>query len=142
MGFGREYRVFVQMDDISGHFPQWRYTPHNSVLGLLAFGGLVGFAAVWLVLSVGVFFAMRAYRRCGDAVDRAAALASVGMVVIYLLHCYGDMAIVSWHGVVLLAVALTAAGKLATWSGGWHGADVASARDAARVAFRPLVRGP
>jgi len=37
------------------------YIPHNSVLGLWAFGGLIGFALLWAVYPVGMFFTVRAY---------------------------------------------------------------------------------
>jgi hypothetical protein len=119
MGFGREYVQYVRGDDISQIFPQWRFIPHNSVLGLLAFGGVVGFTALWIFLSVGIFLAGRAYRVARDPVWRAAALTSIGVIVIFLLQCYGDMALVSWHSVFLLGPALAVAGKLATATGAW-----------------------
>ena len=41
-GFGHPYKIVVVMPDIS-FFTEWRYMPHNSVLGLWAFTGWLGF---------------------------------------------------------------------------------------------------
>lgn len=119
LGFGHEYQQFVENVDISGVFPQWRFIPHNSVLGLLAFGGLVGFTLLWAFLTVALHLAGRAYRRSGDPTLRAAALTVIGAVFVYLLQCYGDMGLVGWQSVFLVAPAVAVAGKLAAASGAW-----------------------
>ena len=105
--------------DISSIFPQYRYVPHNSVLGLLAFGGVVGLSAIFLTLGVGIFLAARAHRFAASPAERAAALAVIAAVVVYLVQCYGDMGIVSWTGVFTLAPALAVAARLATATGAW-----------------------
>jgi O-antigen ligase len=40
----------------------YRYAPHNSILEPWAYGGLVGFTALWSMLAVAVFPAARAAR--------------------------------------------------------------------------------
>jgi hypothetical protein len=130
-GFGHEYVEYVPNDDVSNVFPQWRFIPHNSILGLLAFGGLLGFTLLLLPLSTGVFLAARAYWRTHDPTRRAAALTSIAVVLIYLIQCYGDMGLISWHSVFLVSPALAAAAKLATASGAWP-----------VRARRPVVAGP
>ncbi|MFL5394969.1 MAG: O-antigen ligase family protein, partial [Myxococcales bacterium] len=120
IGFGHEYEQVSMGDDISHIFPQWKYIPHNSALGLFAFSGIPGFTAAWGVITVGVFFAARAFARARDPVWRAAALTSIATVVVYLIQCYGDMGFVSFHSVFLLAPSLAVAGKLSTACGAWR----------------------
>lgn len=118
-GLGHEYIEVIVGDDISHVFPQYRYIPHNSVLGMWAFGGVVGITCMWLVLSVAVFFAARAYRFAERADDRIAALTVICCILIYLLQAYGDMGVVSWTSVFVAAPALAIAGKLARATGAW-----------------------
>ena len=120
MGFGREYVQYTRGDDISHLFAQWRFIPHNSLLGLLAFGGVLGFTTLFAFLTVGLYLAARAYRATADPLLRSACLTVVSVAVVFLIQAYGDMAIVSWHGVFLLAPALAAAGKLASATGAWR----------------------
>ena len=121
-GFGHQYVEKVKAVDISDIFPQYRYVPHNSVLGLLAFGGIVGLSAIFLTLAVGVYLAARAHRCAATPAERAAALAAIASVVVYLVQSYGDMGLVSWMGVFTLGPALAVAARLATATGAWPSA--------------------
>ena len=56
---------------------QYEYMPHNSLLGVAVFGGLVGICGIWLVVPVAAFLAMRGYRGATRPVERAAAMAAV-----------------------------------------------------------------
>jgi hypothetical protein len=137
-GFGHEYVEKVRGMDIASIFAQYRFVPHNSVLGLLAFGGLLGLSGVFLALVVGVFLAARAHHFARSPGERAAALAVIATVVVYLIQSYGDMGLMSWAGLFVLAPALVVAAKLATATGAWpvapgdQGAVVASAADLRR----------
>jgi hypothetical protein len=121
-GFGHEYVEKVKAVDISSIFAQYRYVPHNSVLGLLAFGGVIGLSGVFLTLVVGVYLAARAHRFAGSPGPRAAGLAVISAVVVYLIQCYGDMGFMSWTGVFTIAPALVVAGQLASATGAWPSA--------------------
>jgi len=121
MGFGHEYTQYSAGDDLSEVFPQWRFIPHNSVLGLLAMGGLLGFFGIWQLLTVGLFLAGRAYQFARAPMQRAAALTAIGAVLAYFIQCYGDMGFVSWASVFLLAPALAMVGQIALASGAWPG---------------------
>jgi O-antigen ligase len=118
-GYGHGYIELVKLPDISQVYKLYRYVPHNSILGLWAYGGIVGFAALWSIYSVAIFFAARVYRRARDSGDRVAALASTGYIVVYLAHCYGDMALGSWTSVFTVAPALAVIGQLAVATGVW-----------------------
>jgi O-antigen ligase len=127
-GFGHEYVEYVAADTIAHTFPQYRYIPHNSLLGLWAFAGTVGFAAIWMPLAVAVFLALRSHDRARRPLDRAAALAVIATVVAFMGQAYGDMGLQSWEGSFLLALALSVAAQLAAAVGAWPAPSTALAR--------------
>lgn len=118
-GFGHEYEEVVLLPDISVEYPLYRYAPHNSVLGLLAYAGVVGFAGLWMFIPVGVFLAMRARRLAPDPRDQVALMTALGAIVAYLVHCYGDMGLGTWVSVFTVAPAIALIGKIAVASGAW-----------------------
>jgi hypothetical protein len=118
-GFGHQYHEFIPLPDISGAFEAYRYHPHNSVLGLWAFTGVIGFSGMWVMLAICVFLAARGYRFSTSPGERAAALSAIASVIIYTNQVWGDMGQVSWTGVFLVAPAMAVAGKLAVSSGAW-----------------------
>jgi hypothetical protein len=121
-GYGHEYIEAVRGDDISKIFPEYRYVPHNSYLGLLAFGGLLGYSGIVFELAMGMFLASRAFRApAASSDDRVAAFVSIAIVVIYLIQAYGDMGASSSIGIFLVAVALAYASKLVVAVGAWPG---------------------
>jgi len=118
-GFGHGYDEVIWLPDISKAYELYRYAPHNSVLGLLAYSGLIGFAGMWLFIALGVFFAVRAYRFSTTPRDRSTALTTVGILVAYLVHCYGDMGLGTWASVFTVAPALALVAKQAVATGAW-----------------------
>jgi hypothetical protein len=118
-GFGHGYTEVVKLPDISGNYELYRFAPHNSVLGLVAYAGLIGFAGMWLFIPLGVFFAVRSYRFSTTPRDRSTALATVGILVAYLVHCYGDMGLGTWTSVFTVAPALALVAKQAVATGAW-----------------------
>lgn len=92
VGLGNEY---IEIDaslsaGVSG-FVQYRYLPHNSVLGLLAFTGALGFAAIWMMFPVGVFVNAYCYRRADSPIVRTVALVGMTEVVPVINQWYGDL---------------------------------------------------
>lgn len=118
-GLGHGYTEAIKLPSISGSYALYRFAPHNSILGLFAYAGAVGFFGLWLVIPLGIFFAIRAYRLAAVPGDRIAALTVVGVLLVYELHCYGDMGLGTWTSVFLVAPALALAGKLAIATGAW-----------------------
>jgi hypothetical protein len=92
------------------------YTPHNSLLGLAVFGGLVGIGGIWIVVPVAAFLAARGYRRSTRAVDRAAAMAAVAILPAYSVQCFGDIGFQSFSCGLVLAAAIAVAGKTSAWA--------------------------
>ncbi|HKC58506.1 MAG TPA: O-antigen ligase family protein [Myxococcales bacterium] len=118
-GFGHGYDEVVKLPDISKAYELYRFAPHNSVLGLLAYSGAIGFAGMWLFLALGVFFAVRSYRFSTTPRDRTTALVTVCILVTYLVHCYGDMGLGTWASVFMVGPALALVGKQAVATGAW-----------------------
>jgi hypothetical protein len=118
-GYGHGFEEVIKLADISHLFEDYLYHPHNSVLGLLAFGGVVGFSGMWMFVALTVFFAVRAYHRAHPPVWRAGALVCVSVVIAYTNQCFGDMGLSSWYCNLLIALAVTCAGKVATQAGAW-----------------------
>jgi hypothetical protein len=118
-GFGHEYVERWKLPDISGAYRQYRFMPHNSVLGLWASVGVVGFCLIWTLVVVGVFLAARSYRCAVQPAHKALALGALGITVAYVNQCYGDIGINAWAGVFVLVPALVSVGKLAVVTGAW-----------------------
>lgn len=118
-GFGHEYIEASRAYDVSQVFALYRYVGHNGVLWLWTIGGLVGFTAIWLMLTTGIFLATRAYRCARGGGDRAAAASLLGVMVAYVVQAWGDMGTQSWTSVLLLAAALAGSAGLAVATGGW-----------------------
>jgi hypothetical protein len=118
-GYGHGFTEAVALPQVD--YSLERYIPHNSILGLWTYGGYVGYTALTALWVAGVYFAMRSYRASAVPLHRAAALATVGGVLVYYVQCYGDMGLGSWTGVYIIAPCLAVAAKLAVPSGAWPG---------------------
>ncbi len=97
-------------------FEQYPYFPHNSLLGVAVFAGLVGLAGIWLVVPMTALLAMRGYEGAADETRRAAALTVLCLLPAYGVQCYGDIGFQSMTCGLLFGVAMGAAGKLAVWA--------------------------
>ena len=116
-GWGVPYQKLTSVYANFG--PEWwqyLYMPHNSLLALAVFGGLVGIGGIWLVVPMSAFLAMRAYRGSVSAVDRAGAMAALCILPAYGAQCYGDLGFQSLTGGLILGVALGVAGKVSAWA--------------------------
>jgi O-antigen ligase len=141
-GYGHGYDEIISLPDISSAYTLYRFLPHNSVLGLWAYAGLVGFTALWTIFVVGLFLAARAYRYSRAPLDRTVTIVAILTIVIYLTYCYGDLGLGTWVGVFTVGPALAFASRLAVISGGWPAAAQAPAPAAERVPEVDAASGP
>ncbi len=118
-GYGHPYREAVAMPAVD--YTLEHFVPHNSILGLWAFCGLVGYAGLTMLWAAGVYFAMRSYQAAGSGNERAASLVCFGAVLVWLMMCFGDLGLNLWAGVFTVAPAFAVAGKLAVETGEWPG---------------------
>jgi hypothetical protein len=115
-GWGRPYdKVESFYSNYSADWILVLYTPHNSIVGLAAFSGLVGIFGIWGVIPVSACLATRGYSNASGSVVRTAAMTAIGAVCVYSVQCYGDIALQSFQGTVLLGVALAVAGRVSLW---------------------------
>ncbi len=121
VGFGHPFEMAVKLPDVIKEYELEPYLPHNSLVGIWAYTGYVGFSLIWTMLALTCYFAARAYRFAADPDDRTAAMTSFSIVVVYMVHCYGDMGLGTWTSIYLVSLAMVLAGKTAVKVGAWPG---------------------
>lgn len=121
-GLGHEYVEQVHANDISKFFEAYRYVPHNSILWLWTVGAVPGAFAVFALLAVGVFLAVRTHRCSSSPQARVLALLCVGGVIVYGVQAFGDMGLQSWMGALVLGTLLGFVGHASVRATAWPGA--------------------
>ncbi len=107
IGFGHPYvEQIVAYDVTLTGFKNYRYIPHNSFLGLWAFGGLFGAAGYLLMIPVGIYYAVWARKRSAKARRRSAGDWAVCAVIAYLIQAWSDIGLQDWTALTLCAVGL------------------------------------
>jgi hypothetical protein len=117
-GWGRPYAALTTKYDISG-FELWQYVPHNSILGLLAFTGILGFSGFWLALPTAVFLCARVARLGSDAKVRSVALVGAAQMIVCVNQLFADMGIRSNQAMYVIAVSYAMALRLPRVAGVW-----------------------
>jgi hypothetical protein len=95
---------------------QYPYMPHNSLMGVAVFSGLVGAFGTWMVVPVAAFLATRGYRNGVGRLERSAGMAAACILPAYGVQCYGDIGFQSFTCGLLLGVAIAVAGKVSAWA--------------------------
>jgi hypothetical protein len=124
-GWGHKYLEISAKYRIS-EFELWPYVPHNSVLGLLAYTGYLGFLGYWMVFPAGVFFHAR-LARAPRPNDRLVGLVGMAQLVVCADQWYGDMGSFSSITMYTLAVSMAAAMRVPALAGVWPPAGTAPA---------------
>jgi hypothetical protein len=118
-GWGHEYEEVSVAYSIKEFFEQYRYIPHNSVLGVLAFTGLAGFTGIWQVFPVATFFLAHTHRTTNDPRVRMVAQSALVGLVVFVLQMWGDMGMGTITSDVLFAASLAVAMRLPVLAGTW-----------------------
>jgi hypothetical protein len=118
-GWGHEYNEVSKAISIKEIFEQYRFIPHNSVLGLLAFTGLIGFATLWQVFVVAAFFVAIAVRAAPSGPVRVASILGITTITTFTLQMWGDMGWNSLSCDALVACAIGIAVRVPILSGAW-----------------------
>jgi hypothetical protein len=117
VGYGHPYLEIVKLPAVA--YDLETYCPHNSLLGIWAYAGVLGFTTLTLLWVCGMYFAVRTYHASREPEVRAGALSIVGAFVVYLIQCWADLGIGSWVGVFIIGAAFAMAGKLASHQRQW-----------------------
>ena len=126
-GFGHPFLEQIKLPDVTAVYELEPYVPHNSVIGLWAYGGLVGFALIWMIFPVGFFFTVRAYRWARNGRERVTALGAAAVQICYLMQGYGDLGFGHWGTVFTVAAGYALVGKICVANGAWDLATTWSA---------------
>jgi hypothetical protein len=118
-GFGNPYEEIVVLPTVD--YPLEKFIPHNSLLGVWCYTGVVGYAGLTMLWMGGVYYAMRAYYKTPEASQRAAGMVCFACVLIYMMQCWGDLGLSTWTGVFLMSASIACAGKLAVAAGSVNG---------------------
>jgi len=116
-GWGQPYeKVTSVYANYGAVWWQYLYLPHNSLLGVGVYAGMVGLFGMWLVVPMAAYLGARGHRDATRGVDRAAAMAAVSILPAYGAQCYGDVGLQSLTSGLVLAVAVASVGKVYAWS--------------------------
>jgi hypothetical protein len=126
-GWGREYIEEISAIDISSIFPQYRYLPHNSLLGVVAFTGMLGFWGLWQMVVITVGLHARVYRAADSIVLRTSAMACMVTICIIMLQMWGDIGFNHQMVCVMLAITIGLAARLPVLGKLWPVPEVAPA---------------
>jgi hypothetical protein len=118
-GWGRPYLPVSRKYDISSSFELWQYVPHNSILGLLAFTGVIGFAGFWLAIPTAVFLNARVAKLASNPMERNVAIVVTSQMIVTANQLYGDMGIFFLRPMYVVAIGYAVALRLPRVSGVW-----------------------
>lgn len=118
-GWGKPYTYLTLKYDIS-EFELWKFVPHNSILGLLAFTGVLGFAGFWLPIPTAVFLNARMARLATDPKARSVAIIGAAQLVVCANQLYGDMGIFFLKPMYVIALSYGIALRLPIAVGVWN----------------------
>jgi hypothetical protein len=128
-GFGHEYIEISTTYSVGAEiFPEYRYDPHNSVLGLVAFTGAIGFSGLWMIFPVAAFFNARAYAFADTPVVRTIAMTSICAIFIHINQMWGDLGAIAPQGVAFASAAIAAGSRMAVFTGAWPDGKRAGAK--------------
>ncbi len=113
-GFGHDYDYSPNNPpvDLGELFKNFRLIAHNGVLWIWSLGGVVGFTLLWMIYPLTSTLALRGYRAAQTPLERSAALAALGAVVVCVIQIWGDQGFNSYMTLVTFGVAFAVATRL------------------------------
>jgi hypothetical protein len=133
-GFGHEYIEISDALAPKKSYPMYKFDPHNSLVGLEAFMGGLGFYLVWLVYPMMVYYGTRAYRASRDPATQTIAACAIAEVIIQANQMFGDIGINATEALVLVPLAYAASSRLAVATGAAPGVGGGGPRPVAPAA--------
>jgi hypothetical protein len=90
-GFGHEYIELVPADYIGDVFEQYRYLPHNSLLGLWAYGGMVAAIGYYTMFPAALYLGLRATKRRYTKERWMFSMLGASGIATVLIQGFGDV---------------------------------------------------
>jgi len=82
------------------------------VLWMWSVGGVLGFTLLWIVYPLGGTLAIRGYYAAQSPLERSAALAALGAIVVCISQIWGDQGWSSYMTLVTFGVSFAIAARL------------------------------
>lgn len=117
-GFGHPFETAVVGDQLPD-FKEYGFLPHNSMVGLWGFTGVVGFTGIFISIIVAMFLAIRSQAYARAAEHKMAATVALGSLMAYLIHLWGDIGFTEAPTILLVGLAMAISGQLALATGAW-----------------------
>jgi hypothetical protein len=118
-GWGHGYIELTNKYSIAGAMELWPYVPHNSVLGLLAYTGILGFTGIWLAFPTAAFLNARLAKVGGTPQVRNVGFVASTAMIVCGNQMYGDMGIFSLRTMYILATTYAVALRMPMVAGTW-----------------------
>lgn len=117
-GLGHRFQQATETDSLEG-FEEYGFLPHNSMLGLWAFTGFVGFSGLFMTVVVAFFLGARAHAHARTPDERLVITAAIGVLGAYLMHLWADIGFTEATAIFPVAIALAILGQMAVATGAW-----------------------
>jgi hypothetical protein len=118
-GWGRPYVEVSDKYSIARLFPLWQYIPHNSILGVLAYTGVLGFCGYWLAFPTAMLLNARMARMAQSPLAREIGLIGAAQLVVCANQFYGDMGIYFIKPIYMMSLSYALALRLPIFVGVW-----------------------
>jgi hypothetical protein len=136
-GWGHEYQPVAFTFDLSHVFQLWRYIPHNSILGLFAFMGAIGYFGYWLTFPTGMYLNSRMGKLSKSKAMQDLGMLGAAQMLVCVNQYFGDMGTFSYKVVYVMATSYAIALRSPIMAGVWP----AGARVVRRVPAGTAVPG-
>ncbi len=127
-GWGHEYTPLSMQYDLTKAFELWRYVPHNSILGIFAFTGALGFTGYWIAFPTAMFLNARVARMGKSQAARDVGLIAAVQMVVCVNQYFGDMGFFSVKVVYMMSASFAIALRMPITSGVWSAAGATAPR--------------
>jgi hypothetical protein len=118
-GWGHPYIEVSNKYSIARFFPLWQYIPHNSILGLLAYTGILGFIGYWMIFPTTMFISSRMAGTSKDPILSQLGAVTSATLLVCANQYYGDMGIYYAKGVYFLAFGYGLCMRIPAVAGVW-----------------------
>ena len=117
-GWGHKYVELSDKYSIA-EMELWPYIPHNGILGLLAYTGILGFIGYWLQFPTAMFFNARVAQLGNTSELRNVGLVGAVAMAVCSNQMYGDMGLFSPRTMYVISVTYAMALRLPIAAGVW-----------------------
>jgi hypothetical protein len=106
LGFGVPYPKPIPMIDLSGHWPLWDYTSHNSVMWVWMKGGILAFMTMLALWALATQRAVMTCTQLRAGPLKAAAFSMAAFILMFVLFSWVDVGLAAARTVAFFGVTL------------------------------------